>query len=292
MTDQSSEHTQDSTVTPTDADRTRGGATAYDPDSSTSQDAPSPEGGPVEASDSTRDAESAKGSDRGERTDSSDDHEADHAEGRAAADDSSRPDTADGTYGTDRVDDDEKDPEQERREEAEKARAAEEFAKEHDPADHDIAAGEEFRQRGDWTAEDGDGPQVLEADGSVTAMVLGSAAGSSGASGSSDGGSSDSSGAGASDAGSSDAGSSDAGSADATDGRRTSSLEEVRDGGYGVGSAAPLDDGALPLGHPVKAWEDTMTFVVPAHPSYGDAEPHVWFLDADAAQNAGFTPVP
>ncbi len=292
MTDQSSENTQDSTVTPTDADRTRGGATAYDPDSSTSQDAPSPEGGPVEASDSTRDAESAKGSDRGERTDSSDDHEADHAEGRAAADDSSRPDTADGTSGADRVDDDEKDPEQKRREEAEKARAAEEFAKEHDPADHDIAAGEEFRQRGDWTAEDGDGPQVLEADGSVTAMVLGSAAGSSGASGSCDGGSSDSSGAGASDAGSSDAGSSDAGSADATDGRRTSSLDEVRDGGYGVGSAAPLDDGALPLGHPVKAWEDTMTFVVPEHPSYGDAEPHVWFLDADAAQNAGFTPVP
>jgi hypothetical protein len=81
-------------------------------------------------------------------------------------------------------------------------------------------------------------------------------------------------------------------SADApADGRRTSSLDEIRDGGYGVGSAATIDDGAVPLGHPVKAWEDTRTFVAPDHEKYGEAEPHVWFADAYAARRAGFRPV-
>ena len=75
---------------------------------------------------------------------------------------------------------------------------------------------------------------------------------------------------------------------DRYDSRRTSALEEVRDGGYGVGSAAIIDDGAIPLGHPVKAWEDTKTFVTPDHPTYGHADPHLWFTDADAAQKAGF----
>ena len=62
--------------------------------------------------------------------------------------------------------------------------------------------------------------------------------------------------------------------ASADDGRRTSSLDEIRDGGYGVGSAATIDDGAVPLGHPVKAWEDTKTYVTPDHAKYGEAEPH------------------
>ena len=74
-------------------------------------------------------------------------------------------------------------------------------------------------------------------------------------------------------------------------GPRTSSLDEIRDGGYGVGSAAPIDDGAVPLGHPVKAWEDTKTFVAPDHEKYDEAEPHVWFADEHAAQRAGFRPV-
>ena len=74
-------------------------------------------------------------------------------------------------------------------------------------------------------------------------------------------------------------------------GLRTSSLDEIRDGGYGVGSAAPIDDGAVPLGHPVKAWEDTKTFVAPDHEKYDEAEPHVWFADEHAAQRAGFRPV-
>ena len=33
-------------------------------------------------------------------------------------------------------------------------------------------------------------------------------------------------------------------------GLRTVSLDEIHDGGYGVGSAAPIEDGAVPLGHP------------------------------------------
>jgi hypothetical protein len=77
----------------------------------------------------------------------------------------------------------------------------------------------------------------------------------------------------------------------ADEGPRTSSLDEIRDGGYGVGSAATIDDGAVPLGHPVKAWEDTKTFVTPDHPKYGEAEPHLWFADEYAAQRAGFRPV-
>jgi len=64
----------------------------------------------------------------------------------------------------------------------------------------------------------------------------------------------------------------------------------VRDGGYSVGSAARIDDGAMPLGHPVKAWEDTKTYATPDHPRYEDAEPHLWFTDPDTAERAGFHP--
>ena len=41
-------------------------------------------------------------------------------------------------------------------------------------------------------------------------------------------------------------------SVDQAVGRRVSEFDELRDGGYGVGSAAPLDDGAQPLDHPVQ----------------------------------------
>ncbi|WP_462287623.1 sunset domain-containing protein [Nostocoides sp.] len=51
-----------------------------------------------------------------------------------------------------------------------------------------------------------------------------------------------------------------------------------------------MDDGALPLGHAVKAWEDTKTFMTQDHPGYGGADPHVWFLDTGAAERAGFSP--
>jgi hypothetical protein len=56
-------------------------------------------------------------------------------------------------------------------------KSAEEFAREHDPAQHDVSAGEEFRQSGDWTADEAGGPQVWDAEGN---MVEGSAAGERG----------------------------------------------------------------------------------------------------------------
>lgn len=61
----------------------------------------------------------------------------------------------------------EKDPEQDAREEEERKRAAEEFAAEHDPAKHDLNAGEDFRQRGDWTADKAGEPQVWDAEGNL-----------------------------------------------------------------------------------------------------------------------------
>lgn len=133
----------------------------------------------------------------------------------------------------------------------------ESFAREHDPADHDVEAGAQFRQRGDWTADEHGGPQVQEPDGTVH------------------------------DPGTEGAGEARA-SADASgDGSGESGLDEVRDGGHGWGSAAPLEGGVQPLGHPVKAWHDTMTFVLPDEPGY-TADPHEWFVDAEAAQRAGF----
>lgn len=149
----------------------------------------------------------------------------------------------------------------------EKKATAEEFAREHDPAEHDIAAGEESRQRGDWTADEADG-RVWDAEGNLVEVTSQTEA--------------------ADGQGESDdtVAESDPGA----DGRRTSSLDEIRDGGYSVGSAALIDDGAMPLGHPVKAWEDTKTYVTPDDPGYDDGEPGLWFTDPGAARRAGFTP--
>ncbi|PZU47190.1 MAG: hypothetical protein DI571_04485 [Arsenicicoccus sp.] len=133
--------------------------------------------------------------------------------------------------------------------EEETRRRQEEFAREHDPADHDVAAGEEFRQEGDWVADDGAEPQQLETDQSMLAAT-GSATG-------------------------------------AADGAAEGDDEEIRDGGHGWGSAAPRSDGGTPEGHPVKAWRDTMTYVLPDEEGY-DAAPHECFVDADAAEGAGF----
>ncbi|MDN5794902.1 MAG: hypothetical protein L0H79_04030 [Intrasporangium sp.] len=72
--------------------------------------------------------------------------------------------------------------------------------------------------------------------------------------------------------------------------RRISSLAEVRDGGYGVGSAAPIRDGAQPLGHGVKAVRGTGTYLVPGSPGYEDVEPDVWFYDERAAYHFGYRP--
>jgi hypothetical protein len=76
--------------------------------------------------------------------------------------------------------------------------------------------------------------------------------------------------------------------ATASTGRRVSGFDELRDGGFGVGSAAPLDDGAQPLDHPVQAYRDTMTYRMPGDPGYDSAQPNVWFYDEGAAQRNGF----
>jgi len=72
--------------------------------------------------------------------------------------------------------------------------------------------------------------------------------------------------------------------------RRISGVEEIRDGGFGVGSAAPLEDRAQPADHPVQAYNDTRTFRAPGANGYDSAEPDVWFYDEEAARRAGFTP--
>lgn len=77
--------------------------------------------------------------------------------------------------------------------------------------------------------------------------------------------------------------------ADGPSGRRISEYHEVRDGGYGVGSAAPIEDNAQPLGHPVRAWWDTMSFRNEPELE-GEREPDVWFFDEQAAYNAGYHP--
>ena len=71
-------------------------------------------------------------------------------------------------------------------------------------------------------------------------------------------------------------------------GRRVSEFHELRDGGYGVGSAAPLEDGAQPLDHAVQGHRDTMTFRSPGDAGYDSAEPDVWFYDEAAAERNGF----
>ncbi len=75
---------------------------------------------------------------------------------------------------------------------------------------------------------------------------------------------------------------------DPTPHRVSDDLGLVRDGGYGVGSAAPLDDGAQPLGHPVKGSRASMTYDEPGGPAYATFPVDVWFTDAEAAERSGF----
>ena len=60
------------------------------------------------------------------------------------------------------------------------------------------------------------------------------------------------------------------------------------DGGYGIGSAAPLEGGVQPLGHDVKASRDGSTFLVPGDEGYDDAQADVWFYNEESARRAGF----
>ena len=86
-----------------------------------------------------------------------------------------------------------------------------------------------------------------------------------------------------------EAGSSGADSVEEAAGRRISSFTELRDGGFGVGSAAPMEDRAQPLDHPVQAYRDTMTFRSPGDDGYDSTEPDVWFYDEGAAERSGFS---
>ncbi len=70
--------------------------------------------------------------------------------------------------------------------------------------------------------------------------------------------------------------------------RRISEFDEIRDGGYGMGSAAAIEDGAQPMDHPVQAYRDTMTYRVPGDPGYDEATADVWFYDQGAAERSGF----
>ena len=63
----------------------------------------------------------------------------------------------------------------------------------------------------------------------------------------------------------------------------------VVDGGWSVGSAAPNEDGCMPLGHPIKGvFAYGMVYQVPGSDWYDATEADVWFTDEDAAQRAGF----
>ncbi|QIM22090.1 hypothetical protein G7075_14695 [Phycicoccus sp. HDW14] len=74
----------------------------------------------------------------------------------------------------------------------------------------------------------------------------------------------------------------------ATSPRRVSEFHEIRDGGYGMGSAAAIDDGAQPMDHPVQAYRDTMTYRLPGDAGYDEATADVWFYDQGAAERSGF----
>ncbi len=71
--------------------------------------------------------------------------------------------------------------------------------------------------------------------------------------------------------------------------RWVSEYDEVVDGGYGWGSAAPVWDGAMPLGHPVKANRQWMKFQEPADGRYDQMQADVWFVDAETARRFGFS---
>ncbi|WP_040162015.1 sunset domain-containing protein [Mobilicoccus massiliensis] len=188
-------------------------------------------------------------------------------------------------------------------------RRAEEFAAEHDPADHDVRAGEEFRQRGDLIADEDGHAKAVDAEGHYvdagdaeqlaggTAVPGGGARrqddpddggdpDGSGHDGSGHDGSGNRQGQGGGDAGRGAAGDQGGGEAGQSSG---SSEEQVEDGGYGVGSARPFASGRTPVGHPIKAWNDTRTYAEPGHPHYEGGPAHVWFTDAQTAERAGFS---
>ncbi len=60
-------------------------------------------------------------------------------------------------------------------------------------------------------------------------------------------------------------------------------------GPYGEGSHAPLADGAMPEGFPIKGNADSMLYHNEASPFYGRTKAEVWFATEAAAEAAGFS---
>ena len=63
---------------------------------------------------------------------------------------------------------------------------------------------------------------------------------------------------------------------------------ETTDGGYGAGSAAPLEDGSAPEGFTVKGNKDSMKYHTTESRWYDQTVAEVWFTTAEAAEAAGF----
>jgi hypothetical protein len=255
MTERDEHRTDETTAEDVRADEHRGeGSTSYDrvDDDRYDGGVRTDDDGPV---DPHEEVEERLQQIEDEQREDREDHEGDSATGAGSApspdsagspDSPPSPGSAPSADSPDEASDDDAEGAEDPRFESDEDRQAREdaFAAEHDPEQHDVAAGQEFRQAGDWTAEDG---KLTEDD------VVSEDDGEQGA-----------------------------------DGRRLSSVEEIRDGGYGVGSAAPIEDGAMPLDHYVKAWEDTKTYLVQGEFGYDGADPDVWFLDDRSAERAGF----
>src|SRR5699024_7317458 len=64
--------------------------------------------------------------------------------------------------------------------------------------------------------------------------------------------------------------------------------ESTEDAPYGAGSHAPLDDGSVPAGFPVKADEDGQVYYTEDDAAYASVEAGVFFATAEAAEDAGF----
>lgn len=58
---------------------------------------------------------------------------------------------------------------------------------------------------------------------------------------------------------------------------------------YGIGSAAPLANGAAPAGFTIKGNADSMLYHPPESPYYGRTIAEVWFRTEADAERAGFT---
>ncbi|WP_433505675.1 hypothetical protein ACQP04_03745 [Pseudonocardia halophobica] len=75
-----------------------------------------------------------------------------------------------------------------------------------------------------------------------------------------------------------------------TEVQQPATSEEIPDGPYGPGSAAPLPDGSAPSPEfTIKGNATSMLFHPPSSPYFGRTKPAAWFRTAEDAERAGFT---